>query len=259
MFRQIFVALALVAVSSASPLDLGVDREGRIVGGTAVTIASRPFQASLRNVNSHFCGGAILNNRWVLTAAHCLTGRQDNSVRVVVGTATLNGGGVAHTSCKVLYHSSYTSQQKTYDVGLVKTLSVITFNANVAAIKLPSAATGAGVTAVVSGWGGLAKGGSSPNQLQAVSVKTITNAECKSRYLAGGITSAAAIVYDLKICTFIQSGKGTCQGDSGGALTAGGAVIGITSWNIPCAIGYPDAYERVFNHNSWISLALLLF
>jgi len=40
---------------------------------------------------------------------------------------------------------------------------------------------------------------------------------------------------------------------SGGPLTAGGSVIGIVSWNIPCARGFPDGYDRVSHWHSWIN------
>lgn len=186
------------------------------------------------------------------SAAHCVTGKTDTSIVVVVGTATLNAGGVGYNSCKVIYHSSYNVQPKAYDVSLIKTMAVISFNVNVAPISLPTAATGGGVSAVVSGWGYLLKDGNVSNQLMAVNVETLTNADCKARFLASFNPEVASEVTDVKICTFNETGKGICQGDSGGPLTAGGAVIGIVSWNIPCAIGYPDGYERVFNHRLWI-------
>lgn len=46
--------------------------EGRIVGGEATTIDQIPYQVSLSNRGfSHFCGGSIISEEWILTAAHC--------------------------------------------------------------------------------------------------------------------------------------------------------------------------------------------
>jgi trypsin len=130
----------------------------------------------------------------------------------------------------------------------VQTATVISFNAQVSAIPLGSAQVET-VNAVVSGWGGTAvTGGPAPNQLQGLNTRTLTNADCRSRLSAEN----AQFVFDHKICTFTQNGQGICQGDSGGPLVSGGAVIGTVSWNIPCARGFPDAFDRVSHFRSWI-------
>lgn len=250
MLRQLFVIAALVAVSSASPVpDEFLERGGRIVGGFNAGTNQFPYQVSLRtNANFHFCGGSIINNRWALSAAHCTVGRAQNAVRVVVGTNLLNSGGQVHQSSRIVNHGSYNSQTIANDVSVVQTATTMTFNAAVQAIALGSAQVGA-VAAVVSGWGGTTvSGGASPNHLQGLNTRTITNADCRSRHTAGN----AAFVFDHKICTFTQAGQGICQGDSGGPLVAGNAVIGIVSWNIPCARGFPDAFDRVSSHRAWI-------
>lgn len=45
--------------------------DGRIVGGYVIDITEAPYTVSLRYVTSHFCGGSIIDERWILTAAHC--------------------------------------------------------------------------------------------------------------------------------------------------------------------------------------------
>lgn len=249
MFRQFFLALALVAASSAVPVE--VERGGRIVGGYSASIASRPFMASLRNIAStHFCGGSIISNLWVITAAHCVSGRADNSIQVVVGSATLNAGGAAYTSSKVIWNSNFSTSAFGYDIGMIKTATTISFNANVASISLPAAATGE-IAAIVSGWGRTTTNGNLSNQLQALNVNTKTNAYC-SMYVDG-------ITADI-ICTLPQVSKGVCNGDSGSPLTANGEVIGVTAWTVNgCAGGYPDGFTRVYNYLSWISNNILLY
>lgn len=78
---------------------------------------------------------------------------------------------------------------------------------------------------------------------------TITNDECRARFTPQN----AARVNDKKLCTLTRSTEGTCYGDEGGALIAGGQLIGISSWQVPCATGVPDVYERVAAHRLWIT------
>lgn len=72
------------------------------------------------------------------------------------------------------------------------------------------------MTAVASGWGNTVTGGGAPNTLQYLNVRTITNTECRNLHSS---TGNAAAVYDNVICTYMPSGKGMCNGDSGGNLT----------------------------------------
>lgn len=91
------------------------DREGRAVGGSAVTLGQVPFMASLRSFvgNLHFCGGSILSTRWVITSAGCVNGRPINSINVVIGTVTLNAGGATHRSGNITIHPGFDS--RTYE------------------------------------------------------------------------------------------------------------------------------------------------
>ena len=84
------------------------EREGRAIGGVGVTLGQVPFMASLRSLgNVHFCGGSIITNRWVLTTATCTNGRLINSINVVVGTVTLNAGGVTYRSGNITQHPGF--------------------------------------------------------------------------------------------------------------------------------------------------------
>lgn len=214
MFRQIFVVLALVAVALATPVPNEIlQRVGRIIGGSNASNGQFPYQVSLRTAaNFHFCGGSIINNRWIYSAAHCTVGRGQTAVRVVVGTVFLNSGGVTHTSSRIVNHPNYNSNTIANDVSVVQTATVIGFNANVNSIPLGATQVGA-VAAVATGWGSTATtGGPSPNNMQFLNTRTITNADCRARHNAIN----AQLVFDSKICAFTQAGQGVCQGDSGG-------------------------------------------
>lgn len=86
----------------------GTDRQGRVVGGSGVTLGQVPSMASIRSLtNVHFCGGTIITNRWVLTSAQCVAGKNNDAINVVVGSITLNAGGVTHRSFNITRHPSF--------------------------------------------------------------------------------------------------------------------------------------------------------
>lgn len=78
---------------------------------------------------------------------------------------------------------------------------------------------------------------------------TIINDECRARFNSQN----ANRIGDNKLCTLTRSTEGTCYGDEGGALIANGQLIGVASWQVPCATGVPDVYERVSAHRLWIT------
>ena len=81
LLRVLLLGLFLTAGAAASP-------RSSIVGGEDASLSDYPWQVSLRNVVvglSHFCGGSILNERWILTASHCLDGLTPFLYDVVAG------------------------------------------------------------------------------------------------------------------------------------------------------------------------------
>lgn len=86
-----------------------------------------------------------------------------------------------------------------------------------------------------------------PNHLQTLATKTITTDDCDARH-----TDYSEEYFVNTICSLNEIGQGICFGDSGGSLVVGDYVVGIASWVIPCAQGYPDVYARVSSHFDWI-------
>lgn len=107
----------------------------KIVGGQT-TVESAPYQISLQGLNYnngeyiHFCGGAILTEKHIVTAAHCLMDWPVENITVVVGTSTWDVGGVRHAVDKYEIHEKY-QMLETSDIGIITLTEPLEFNAKV--------------------------------------------------------------------------------------------------------------------------------
>ncbi|GJQ80523.1 hypothetical protein Trydic_g12414 [Trypoxylus dichotomus] len=250
MFKFIVVLFALVANALAIPsIDRRIDYNGnwKVVGGSTATSGAYPFIVSLRSSsNSHFCGGSILSEQWILSAAHCLVSISASSITAVVGSNTLSSGGNRHTASKLVVHQNYDEQMIANDVGVVQLSNPIVYSSSVAPVPLSSERVGA-VSAVLIGWGTTILGGFIPNDLQQLPTNTLTVTDCQSYW--------GSNVSGNQICALSRAGQGACHGDSGGPLVQASdfVQVGIVSFGFPCAQGYPDVYTRVSSYSSWIA------
>ncbi|XP_068222446.1 trypsin-like isoform X2 [Palaemon carinicauda] len=120
-----------------------------IIGGTVAEPGSTPWLVSLKDVRYshpvHFCGGTILNQQWILTAAHCIEGYDEPSrdIQVVVGDYNLDEFEFFWEKKKnileVVVHPIYNYFTREFDVALIQVSSVITFNKRVRYLPLPPA------------------------------------------------------------------------------------------------------------------------
>ncbi|XP_063704920.1 trypsin 5G1-like [Culicoides brevitarsis] len=232
MFRAIVFTCLLVAVSA-----YWQPKGHRIVGGNQITIDKRPFQVSLNNNGYHYCGGSILDEYTILTAAHCAQNSAKN-YKIRAGSTSKNSGGQFIQVSKVINHPKYSSWGYDFDAAIMKLEQPLTFNEDVQPIKLaPKGYTvDDGETVVVSGWGALSSGGSSPTNLYEVGVPAVNQKVCENAY--------GSDISENMICAGI-GGRDSCQGDSGGPLTHNDLHVGIVSWGRGCALpGYPGVYAR---------------
>ncbi|XP_051164043.1 chymotrypsin-1-like isoform X2 [Leptopilina boulardi] len=221
------------------------DMDPKIVGGSLAKEGQFPYQVSLRRNNKHFCGGSIVNDNWILTAAHCLTGFNDSNIDVVVGTNTLDEGGAFYKSKKIIPHPNYSSLLIRHDIGLIQLEKPIEFNDKIKSIPLPvDDFSKFGNSAVLSGWGTTSYPGKPPNELQHIFLTVIPQKECLNTNFR---------ITNSNICTLNKKGEGACHGDSGGPLVADDVQIGIVSWGKPCAKGQPDVFTRVYSYMDWIN------
>jgi secreted trypsin-like serine protease len=240
--------------TGATPDDsAGVDISERefpsVRGGSAID--GRPWMVSLQTRNSgfHFCGATLINNEWILTAAHCVTddaGQATSAslMRACVGVGNLgecNASNVANVVA-VRPHPNYRSISSGFDVAVLRLERGFAGNTKVA---LASAANdpAPGGEVYLRGWGrtdGVGQPTSSPQQLQGL-LYTVSSQSCPAGVLCAQPTIA----------------RGACQGDSGGPLTVRGPFqVGIVSYG-PFAAGDcngqgVDGYTRVSTYRDWI-------
>lgn len=152
----IFVVCIELAVAETKNGDLVL--EPRIVGGKDVKEGQIPYQVSLRlpAADLHFCGGAIISNRFILTAAHCMVDLESRPRFVVgvVGSVHTNQG-VRIKIDKITSHKEWDRSKHINDISLLRTAEEIVFCDTIQPIALPTEnlPLEGNTRAVSSGWG----------------------------------------------------------------------------------------------------------
>ena len=257
------VVSLFVFVQSGEPARAADDpnHNTRIIGGTEVPDGKYKFLAALLDTRNgsttfqqQFCGGTLIDQDSVLTAAHCVYGQSASPLRVTVGRTVLDSNqGTKRAVSRIFIHRLYApSLDDAYDAAVIKLSRPVS---GIAPIKLATSnqdfLENPGRNATVAGWGNTNK--QSPdmgepdyyaNRMREAQVPIVSDATAKSvygsSYLSGLMVAAG------------QTGKDSCQGDSGGPMFSKPngkfTQIGITSWGIGCgASGYPGVYAEVNN------------
>jgi secreted trypsin-like serine protease len=236
-------------------------------------------QATLRDYRlwelNHICGGALIANNWIVTAAHCvLDGRFDKaSSRIRLGTNDVSvNDGQSFAIDRVIIHSDYSAKTRLNDIALIRIAGNLNWpdEQNELIAKIPLHGTlPAGPrlepwqVMSVTGWG-VTSTGAIPRAsalLKQLDLKRLPTDLCR-QVLRGGSTK----IDDSVICALAEEGD-TCQGDSGGPLTVEiddsgsrnrlAVLVGVVSWGRGCAIkGNPGVYTRITSHLNWIRRAM---
>uniref|UniRef100_A0A336K3T8 CSON010158 protein n=1 Tax=Culicoides sonorensis TaxID=179676 RepID=A0A336K3T8_CULSO len=228
----------------------------KIVGGQAARPGQYPYQVSLRFIKNykHFCGGAIIDTRWILTAAHCfIGGERSYQIFATVG-AISTYDGVHHNVSGILAHPYFNLQTVSYDIALVRVRTPFTYDRLVQPIQINLTPMVGGENGIVTGYGRFYENGPLATTLQAVAVRVISTNDCRNTFKLHPEKSLANQITSANICTAVIKGKGFCSGDSGGPLASNGRLVGIVSWSpYGCTYsGYPDVYSNVLTYKNWI-------
>jgi len=231
----------------------------RIVNGVEANKGEFPWMAAMFKRGRQFCGGSLIDETHILTAAHCVAHMTPYDVRqmkVRLGDHDVSTSGEAdHTDYKVarvVRHKGFSEQTLHTDIALLTLTEKVKYRDNIRPIclaKTDDRYTGESVT--VAGWGTLSEAGRQPSKLQKVSLRVWKNSVCASSY---GRSAPGGIIKSM-LCA-AQEGKDACSGDSGGPLMKIGPAVtqvGVVSWGIGCAKPqYPGVYTRVNDLLPWI-------
>ncbi|XP_053605954.1 transmembrane protease serine 9-like [Plodia interpunctella] len=231
----------------------------RIVGGFEAGNNEFPWMARLTYFKRFYCGGMLINDRYVLTAAHCVKGFMWFMIKVTFGEHNRCNSTTRPETRFALraIANKFTLSNFDNDIALLRLNERVPISDAIKPICLPSnnQELYVGVKALAAGWGTLTEEGKPSCTLQEVEVPVMSNQQCRStKYTNNMIT-------DNMLCAgYPDTGKkDSCQGDSGGPLIAERKfdtryeLIGVVSWGNGCARpGYPGVYTRVTNYLDWI-------
>jgi trypsin len=246
--------LLLAACSSTAP-KASEELDAQIVGGSQAAAHAYPFMITYGFApKDHYCGGSVLNNQWVLTAAHCVYGYKASDFYVTAGDHRISVGGEGEQvrrASKIIIHPSYDDNTYNNDIALIKLSSPVTLNSVVKTIAhgtLPVA----GTSLRVIGWGDQADGaGDYADTLRQVDVPLRSAASCSDAY-GDGVTG------NMFCAGLRRGGKDSCQADSGGPIfhrvNNTWQQVGIVSWGDGCAQAERyGVYTKLQNYKTWIS------
>ncbi len=241
----------------------------KVVGGQNAGQYEYKFLAGLgykngvvKNPEEHFCGGSLIKQDWILTAAHCLYDDDGNPLTTNDIFTFLNVWQLDNPNpemerynvTQIIKHTGYDDFTNDNDIALLR----ISGKSNLNPITLPAqndeSLLVVGKKCTVAGWGATNNSGTQyPTIQQKVELEVISNTTCNQSSWYNGE------VLQSMICAGYAAGqKDACYGDSGGPLFVmeGGDTtqIGVVSWGYGCAEAkQPGVYTKVSNYITWIN------
>lgn len=262
--------------------DLEAEVSYRIVGGVVAKERAWPWQVIFfENLGGGYiyCGGSIINRKWILTAAHCIKSAKPKDYALYEGTNTITSPvktpGHRLAVERVIRHEKYNDTTSENDIALIELATPATSEPVELSFPEGSDLERPGTLATVTGWGTLRATTHNQNgtidvlthevirpgdpkyytnRLMEVELPLVDENTCKKTF-----SSTRSVIDHRSLCAGLaEGGKDSCQGDSGGPLVAKAASgrflqIGVVSFGISCALkdGY-GVYSRVSAFKDWI-------
>ncbi|XP_055411808.1 duodenase-1 [Bubalus kerabau] len=242
------MVLLLLLVALLSP----TGEAGKIIGGHEAKPHSRPYMAFLLfkiSGKPHRCGGFLVREDFVLTAAHCL----GSSINVTLGAHNIMERERTQQVIPVrraIPHPHYNDETLANDIMLLQLTRKAGITDAVSPINLPRslAKVKPGMMCSVAGWGRLGVNMPSTDKLQEVDLEVQSEEKCIARF--------KKYIPSTQICAGDPSKrKNSFSGDSGGPLVCNGVAQGIVSYGKDDGTT-PDVYTRISSFLSWIQTTM---
>uniref|UniRef100_A0A182J1H5 Uncharacterized protein n=1 Tax=Anopheles atroparvus TaxID=41427 RepID=A0A182J1H5_ANOAO len=246
------------------PPELQMPRRARLVtNGFAAVPGQFPYQVALLPeflIGTGLCGGIVLTNFYILTAAHCVV--QGVGVLATGGTAIMGAydRSIAESEQQRIRFTkdgiTYTAVTLRNDIATILLNAPMSFTVRVQPARLPTLSdtrTFAGLSGTVSGFGRTSDSSTgTSNFVRYASNPILSNNDC--------LTYWTPIYLGAEnICMSGAGGRSPCFGDSGGPLTVsivpqGRLLVGLVSFGdaAGCTVGIPSVYARITYFLQWI-------
>lgn len=250
------------ALDLKNPTLAPVEETSKILGGVQAAPGAWPWIAALLYADdpsvfyAQFCSGVLIDQSWVLTAAHCVQGMSASEIQVAVGAWDLTAFTGSRTPVKsIRIHPQYSSTSLYNDIALVELgvpspVAPIALFSGESVDNTPPSLLGKLVT--VLGWG-LADTATSwyyPEILRQVNLPVVADSTCNAIYTYP--------ISPAQFCAGYYEGKDACEGDSGGpaVVQVDGKWVhaGIVSAGVSCQLyyGWYGKYTRTSAHLAFI-------
>lgn len=253
--RHLVPAVILVFTGCAASTEAAPESgQEAIIQGAEAAPRAWPSMVALMSGSTAVCGGTLIADDWVLTAAHCPKPYLSDwgISAVVIGRHKLSTEeGQRIGVKKVIRHAGFNYFTTANDIALIQLSTKVSAPHVRLARAVDVASIVADAPATVVGWGRQAESpGTSSDVLRQVTLPIVANDACRAYPRYDGVT-------EDQVCA-LAAGRGSCDGDSGGPLflTIDGAPtqIGIVSWSVGCAhADAPSVYTNVARYRAWIA------